>query len=170
MLQSLPCNKLLKTHLITSHTIRKKNLCDTSKVWPLSGTSEYYSLSAVSKDSTCNAGAAGDAGSIPGSGREGNGNSLQYCCLGKDRGVWWAVVHGITKNQTRLKCLSMHCLDAAKVSPLGWMNPLPDGAEAFWFMSLDWQQWVTNNRTDVWNQKDIRGSVLDCSSYFPQAK
>ena len=33
MLQSLPCNKLLKTHLITSHTIRKKNLCDTSKVW-----------------------------------------------------------------------------------------------------------------------------------------
>ena len=45
---------------------------------------------------------AGDAGSIPGSGRcpgEGNGNPLQYSCLGDptDRGAWWATVHGVTK-------------------------------------------------------------------------
>ena len=45
---------------------------------------------------------AGDAGLIPGSGRssgEGNGNSLQYSCLGNpmDRGVWWTTVHGVTK-------------------------------------------------------------------------
>ena len=35
----------------------------------------------------------GDAGSIPG---EGNGNPLQYSCLGNpmDRGGWWATVHG----------------------------------------------------------------------------
>ena len=36
------------------------------------------------KESTCNVEAAGDAGSIPGSGRspgEGNGNPLQYSCL-----------------------------------------------------------------------------------------
>ena len=36
------------------------------------------------KEFTCNAGAAGNAGSIPGSGRnpgEGNGNPLQYSCL-----------------------------------------------------------------------------------------
>ena len=37
-----------------------------------------------------------DVDSIPGSGRspgEGNGNSLQYSCLGKptDRGDWWAL-------------------------------------------------------------------------------
>ena len=37
---------------------------------------------------------AGDGGSIPGSGSspgEGNGNSLQYSCLGNpvDRGAWW---------------------------------------------------------------------------------
>ena len=37
----------------------------------------------------------GDVGSIPGLGRslgEGNGNPLQYSCLGnpKDRGAWWA--------------------------------------------------------------------------------
>ena len=42
---------------------------------------------------------AGDAGSIPGSGRspgEGNGNPLQYSCLKNpmDRGAWWATVPG----------------------------------------------------------------------------
>ena len=45
---------------------------------------------------------AGDMGSIPGLGRfpgEGNGNPLQYSCLGNpmDRGAWWATVHGVTK-------------------------------------------------------------------------
>ena len=44
----------------------------------------------------------GDMGSIPGSGKspgEGNGKLLQYSCLenSMDRGVWWATVHGITK-------------------------------------------------------------------------
>ena len=47
------------------------------------------------EESICNAGDAGDTGWIPGSGRapvEGNGNPLQYSCLGNptDRGVWWA--------------------------------------------------------------------------------
>ena len=42
-------------------------------------------------------GNAGDVSSIPGSGRspgEGNGNPLQYSCLGNpmDRGAWWATV------------------------------------------------------------------------------
>ena len=34
----------------------------------------------------------------------GNGNPLQYSCLGNpvDRGVWQATVHGVTKTQTRL--------------------------------------------------------------------
>ena len=46
---------------------------------------------------------AGDLGSIPGLGRspgEGNGNLLPFSCLGNpmDRGAWWAIVHGITKN------------------------------------------------------------------------
>ena len=45
---------------------------------------------------------AGDTGSIPGSGRslrEGNGNPLQYSCLGNsmNKVAWWAIVHGITK-------------------------------------------------------------------------
>ena len=49
----------------------------------------------------------GDPGSILGSGRptgEGNGNPLQYSCLGNsmDGGAWWATAHGVAKSQTRL--------------------------------------------------------------------
>ena len=45
---------------------------------------------------------AGDLGSIPESGRspgEGNGNPIQYSCLGNPmvRGAWWATVHGVAK-------------------------------------------------------------------------
>ena len=45
---------------------------------------------------------AGDMGSVLGLGRSpggGNGNPLQYSCLGNpmDRGAWWATVHGVTK-------------------------------------------------------------------------
>ena len=48
---------------------------------------------------------AGDMGLIPGSGRSpgrGNGNSLQYSCLGNpmDREAWRATVHGVAKSQT----------------------------------------------------------------------
>ena len=37
--------------------------------------------------------------------REGNGNPLQYSCLGNplDRGAWWATVHRAAKSQTRLR-------------------------------------------------------------------
>ena len=42
---------------------------------------------------------AGDAGLIPGLGRSpgvGNGNSLQYSCLGNpmNQGAWWITAHG----------------------------------------------------------------------------
>ena len=58
--------------------------------------------SSVGKESACN---AGDPGSIPGSGRfpgEGNGNPLQYSCLGNhmDRGAWQA--HGVPESPTQL--------------------------------------------------------------------
>ena len=64
-------------------------------------------MAQVVKESTCKAGDAGDVDSIPGSGRspgEGNGNPLQYSCLGKhvDRGAWWAIVHRVKKSQVRL--------------------------------------------------------------------
>ncbi|XP_059737895.1 GDNF family receptor alpha-1 isoform X1 [Bos taurus] len=76
-----------------------------------------------------------DTGSIPGSGRSpgtGNGNPLQYSCLGNpmDRGAWWSIVHGVTNCWTRLgnstttTILVEHiskgnnCLDAAKACNL----------------------------------------------------
>ena len=45
---------------------------------------------------------AGDVGLILGLGRspgEGNGNPVQYSCLGNpmDRGAWQATVHGVVK-------------------------------------------------------------------------
>ena len=66
-----------------------------------------------SKEPACNAGDAGDMGSIPGLGRdpgEGNGYPLQYSCLENpmNRGAWWATVHRVTKSWTWLKRLSMH--------------------------------------------------------------
>ena len=47
----------------------------------------------------------GDTGSVPGSGRSpgvGNGNPLQYCCLGNpmDRVAWRVTVHGVAKEST----------------------------------------------------------------------
>ena len=64
------------------------------------------------KKSAFNAGATGDAGSIPGLGRSsgrGHGNPLQCSCLENpmDRGAWWPTAHMVTKNRTRLKRLSM---------------------------------------------------------------
>ena len=64
---------------------------------------------------------AGGMGLIPGSERslkEGNGNPLQYCCLGNpmDRGAWQAnTVYGVTKSETQLKRLSTHTAT--------WMDP-----------------------------------------------
>ena len=62
------------------------------------------------KNLPANAGDVRDAGLIPGSGRspgEGNGNPFQYSCLENpmDRGAWRAIVHGVTKSWTQLKCM-----------------------------------------------------------------
>ena len=50
---------------------------------------------------------AGDVGLIPGLGRspgEGNGNPLQYSCLGNsmDRGAWRAIIRGSAKSWKHL--------------------------------------------------------------------
>ena len=61
-----------------------------------------FPLGSVVKNPPANAGDAGDAGSTPRlekSPEEGNGNPLQYFCLGNpvDRGVLWATVYGVAK-------------------------------------------------------------------------
>ena len=52
-------------------------------------------------DSKVSAYSAGDPGSIPGSGRsgEGNGNPFQYSCLENpiEGEAWWTTVHGVEK-------------------------------------------------------------------------
>ena len=59
------------------------------------------------KNAPASAGDAGEVGSIPGLGRfstGGNGNPLQYSCLGNtvDKGAWWATVQRVAKSQTQL--------------------------------------------------------------------
>ena len=63
---------------------------------------------------------AGDLGLIPGLGRSpggGHGNPLRYSCLENlmDRGAWWASVHGVAQNRTRLSTARMKC---------SWLFPL----------------------------------------------
>ena len=65
------------------------------------------------KNPPANAGDIRDTGSISGLGRSlggGNGNPLQYSCLGNpmDRGAWRATVHRVAQSQIRLKQLSTH--------------------------------------------------------------
>ena len=72
--------------------------------WHKLGSTESFPGGSVVKNLPAN---ARDVGSVPGSRRSpggGNGNPLQYSCLENpmDRGDWQAIVHGITKNQTRL--------------------------------------------------------------------
>ena len=56
-------------------------------------------MAQTGKESIASVGDVRDKGLTPGSGRspgEGNGNPLQYSCLGNpmDREVWWATGHG----------------------------------------------------------------------------
>ena len=60
------------------------------------------------KNLSAHAGDVREVGLIPGSERypgAGNGNPLQYSCLenSKDRGAWWAIVHGVTRNWLSFK-------------------------------------------------------------------
>ena len=57
---------------------------------------EVFPGGSVVKNLPANAGVKPALGRSPG---EGNGNPLQYSCLGNpmDRGALWAAVHGVTK-------------------------------------------------------------------------
>ena len=93
------------------------------------------------KNLAANAGDIRDASSILGSERSsggGHGSPLQYSCLENptDKGVWWAIVHGVAENQTQLKRLSTHTLDM-----MWWEEPftsavfLPKAHHPMWKMS-----------------------------------
>ena len=66
---------------------------------------EGFPGGSVVKNPPANAGDAEDMSSISGLGRslgEGNGNPFPYSSLenAMNRGAWWAIVHGVVKNQT----------------------------------------------------------------------
>ena len=50
----------------------------------------------------------------------GHGTPLQYSCLENptDRGAWWAAVHGVAKNRTRLKRLSKQASKENQIHPI----------------------------------------------------
>ena len=89
------------------------------------------------KESACN---SGNVGPIHGLGRspgEGNGNLLQYSCLGNcmERGVRWATVHGVTKESDMTEWLknnkSEHRTDWNTVKVITRVTKLPPGMKGF---------------------------------------
>ena len=62
--------------------------------------------SLLGKQSACSAGDTRDTSLIPG---EGNGNPLQYSCLGNamDRRAWWATVYGLARVRCNLAAKTM---------------------------------------------------------------
>ena len=88
--------------------------CSQSSLFPYLLSSIWASQAAlVAKSPPAKAGDIGDSSSTPGSRGfpgEGNGYPPQYSCLENSmgRGAWRAMVHGVTKSWTWLKCLSTH--------------------------------------------------------------
>ena len=81
----------------------KKNMCMYIYMYVCMG----FLGGSVVKNLPASEGDIRDTGLIPGSGRSsggGQGNPLQYSCLENptDRAAWWATVHGVSKNRTRL--------------------------------------------------------------------
>ena len=80
-------------------------LCSPPGDLPDTGIEWASQVALVVKNPLDSAGDLRDVGLIPGSGRspgEGHGNPLQYSCLEnpKDRGVWWAAIHGVAESNT----------------------------------------------------------------------
>ena len=90
-------------------------------LWRLSPLVNELCRGLSDKESACNAGDAGDTGSIPGLGispGEGNNNLLQLSCLKNpmDRGAWWATVHGVTKSWTPVSMYSLRSFSSVQSS------------------------------------------------------
>ena len=136
ILLAWPCNKPFSAPKLTfQFGLTVHSACELTFGYRKSeNTSLGVLLSLSNKESACDSGATGDAGSTTRwrrTPRRGHGNPLQYSCLGNpmDRGGWWVTVHGIAKSRTRLKQFSMHALP---LWSLGWweqpgmMRPAPD--------------------------------------------
>ena len=86
-------------------------------------TLNWASQMAHSQRNCCqhrNTGAAGDSGSIPGSGIFPWRGKFQPTPLGNpiDRGAWWTTVHGVTKNWTTEQLSTQQSIHAAAAAEL----------------------------------------------------
>ena len=86
---------------------------------------------------------------------EGNGTPLQYSCLENpmDGGAWWAAVHGVARNQTRLSNFTFtfhfHALEkemATYSSVLAWR--IPGTGEHGGLLSME-SHWVGHDWSDL---------------------
>ena len=96
------CDKIKDTKAVLAFSIIRPKLLD--ELNKIKVTLGFPGDTGV-KNPPANAGDTRNAGSVPGLGRpsgEGNGNPLQYSCLGNpiDRGAWQATVHGVAKSWT----------------------------------------------------------------------
>ena len=94
-----------RTQTGVSHIISQYKLYQDIEYSFLCYTLRASQVALVVKNSSANAGDIRDACLIPGLGRspgEGNGNPLQYSCLGNpmDRGAWRPTIHEVAKSQT----------------------------------------------------------------------
>ena len=93
-----------------SHDLQGSLRNQYQAISPLHPQLKYCWIGSAVKDLPAN---AGDAGSIPGSGRPpggGNGNPLQYSCLGNsmDREAWQTTVHGVKRVRHDLVAKQQH--------------------------------------------------------------
>ena len=112
---------------------------------------------------------ARDMGLIPGPGRspgEGNGNSLQYSCLGNfmHRGAWQATAHVVTKSQTRLR----DNVQLYIVNLIIWKTPnltkleYKWNSEHLWEIIRNWLKYIIASPIRRWNLR-LRSLDLDLS-------
>ena len=107
------------------------------------------------KNPPANGGDTRDMGSIPRSGRSpggGHDNPLQYSCLGNpmDREAWWAIVHGVSKSQTRLSTHT-HTHTHTHTEPMDCTTPSVNSNRnsGLWVMIM--HQWHSTLVEDIGN-------------------
>ena len=94
--------------------------------------------------------------SIPQSGRcpgEGNGNPLQYSCLGNptDRGAWRVAVHVVTKSQTWLNDSTTNVINVKALSLLS--------VSAQWFL-VELTDFHSSLESVFWDVARVCGTIL----------
>ena len=96
----------MMTEIMYSLTMQETKQAHNERTVYYTGISQGFPGGTGVKNPPANTGDTRDTGSIHELGRSpgvGNSNPLQYSCLenSKDRGAWWATVHGVAKISLR---------------------------------------------------------------------